>query len=354
METVTFQSRVARDTATTNLWLTEDEARVMKALAETIAGMHRSTEDQDFLDEATVYAHELPRRVRRVVNDFRLHEPRSAILVVSGYPVDDEKIGNTLTHWKNREERTPTIEEEILLILLGSLLGDCIGWATQQDGRIVHDILPIRGLEHEQLGSGSEELLWWHTEDAFHPYRGDYLGMLCLRNPDRVATTFAPLDGLPLGAEDRRFLAAPLYTIRPDESHLKKNISDPNRIEGELETSYSKIEQMNSTPDKIAILYGDPEAPYIRIDPYFMDPVGEPRAQAALDGLIRWIDSRMEDMVLEAGDFCFIDNFQGMHGRKPFKARYDGKDRWLKRINIVRDLRKSRTARPSPENRVIT
>jgi len=34
-----------------------------------------------------------------------------------------------------------------------------------------------------------------------------------------------------------------------------------------------------------------------------------------------------------------------VHGRKPFTARFDGTDRWLKRVCITRDLRKSRDAR---------
>jgi alpha-ketoglutarate-dependent taurine dioxygenase len=57
--------------------------------------------------------------------------------------------------------------------------------------------------------------------------------------------------------------------------------------------------------------------------------------------------------VLEPGDFCFIDNFQAVHGRKPFKARFDGTDRWLRRINVVRDLRKSRDSRLSAAGRVL-
>ncbi len=338
----------------TKLRLTRDEANAMQALAGSIARIHRSTEDPEFLDSATVYAHELPRRLRRTLNEFRLHEPTSALLVVSGYPIDDDRIGDTPAHWKSRGEGTSTREEEILLVLQGALLGDLIGWSTQQDGHTVHDILPIRGMEHEQLGSGSEELLWWHTEDAFHPYRGDYLGMLCLRNPDGIATTFGPLAGLDLEPEQLELLLAPQFTIRPDNSHQKKNISDAGRIDDDLAGSYRRIEEMSAAPDRVAVLHGDPRAPYIRIDPYFMDPVDDPAAQAALDTLIARIEARMEDLVLAAGDFCFIDNFQGVHGRKPFKARYDGKDRWLKRINITRDLRKSRTARPSPSSRVIT
>jgi hypothetical protein len=66
---------------------------------------------------------------------------------------------------------------QILFILYGSLLGDVFGWATQQDGHIVHDVFPIKGNEQAQLGTGSEQTLWWHTEDAFFPYRADYIGL---------------------------------------------------------------------------------------------------------------------------------------------------------------------------------
>jgi alpha-ketoglutarate-dependent taurine dioxygenase len=59
------------------------------------------------------------------------------------------------------------------------------------------------------------------------------------------------------------------------------------------------------------------------------------------------------DVILQPGDIYFIDNFRAVHGRKPFKANYDGNDRWLKRINITRDLRKSRTYRSNPTSRII-
>jgi enduracididine beta-hydroxylase len=57
--------------------------------------------------------------------------------------------------------------------------------------------------------------------------------------------------------------------------------------------------------------------------------------------------------VLEPGDMLFVDNFRAVHGRRPFSARFDGRDRWLKRINVTRDLRKSRRVRGSRESRVI-
>lgn len=338
------------------LSLSDAEVQSIRSLTSELASRFASAEDPVFLREASVYAHEIPRRLRAFLNDFRLAEPDEGLCVIEGYPIDDERIGRTPEHWKLRAPGSPVLAEELLLVLLGSLLGDCIGWATQQDGHIVHDIFPIQGHEGEQLGSGSEQLLWWHTEDAFHPYRGDYLGMMCLRNPDCVATTFAAVHGLErfLTPEQIQLLQEPHYTIRPDESHLTKNKSDLREIEGTLEDSYGRIDLMNETPEKISILYGDRKAPYIRIDPYFMDPIQDnPAAQDALDALVRAIDTILEDQILCQGEICFIDNSRAVHGRKPFRARYDGKDRWMKRINIARDLRKSRPARVAPDARVI-
>jgi Fe(II)/alpha-ketoglutarate-dependent arginine beta-hydroxylase len=339
--------------------LTPEEVVQIKPLLSELADRYESPENQAFLDEADVIAHDLPRRVRSAVRAFRLHEPEDALLVVGGYPIDEEKIGPTPVHWKHHALGNDTREEDMLLVLMGSLLGEPIAWSTQQDGRVVHDILPIKGHEQEQLGSGSEVLLTWHVEDAFHPYRGDYLGMMCLRNPDRVPTTFAPISKVKLTPDQLAVLSSPHFTIRPDESHLPKNRSNGDGAarspdeEAVLQRAYRKIEGMWNAPERIPVLFGDPRSPYVRMDPYFMDPPEDPVARATFDELTRKVDEALEDQVLEPGDFCFIDNFQAVHGRKPFKARYDGRDRWLKRINVVRDLRKSRDSRLSAASRVM-
>src|SRR6185436_2999157 len=216
---------------------------------------------------------------------------------------------------------------------------------------VVHDIVPIKEHESEQLGSGSKEELTWHTEDAFHPFRGDYLGMMCLRNTDQVPTTFATIDTSELDARTLGLLFEPHYTIRPDNSHLSKHRMSP--ADNGLTAAHERIDEMVARPEKIPLFYGSPEAPYFRLDPYFMDPPEDPAAREALEKVIRLVDSRLENLLLEPGEVCFIDNFRAVHGRRPFKPRYDGKDRWLKRINITRDLRRSRTARPSSEARAL-
>jgi Fe(II)/alpha-ketoglutarate-dependent arginine beta-hydroxylase len=337
------------------LIINDQEVASIKQLLAAVAATHGSAEDPDFLMESTLLAHELPRRVRTALNSFRLTEPDSALLVVSGYPVDEAKIGPTPGHWNRPPEaRSPALEEELLFVLACSLLGDCIGWQTQQGGRIVHDVMPIKGMEKEQIGTGSEQTIWWHTEDAFHPLHGDYLAMMCLRNPDRVPTTFASLEQLALDPEDWRTLFEPHYTIQPDNSHRPENSAHPEAAGNGLAQQYAHIEQMRRQPDKIALLSGDPRSPYIRIDPFFMDPVPDnPRAQRAFAALIAALDGRLGDLVLEPGDICFIDNRKAVHGRRAFKPRYDGRDRWFKRTNVTRDLRKSRQARPAATSRII-
>ena len=335
------------------LTLTPGEAAEIRALADDIAARFDSVESPDFLRQVAILAHHLPLRVRQYLCDFRLLEPASALCLISGLPVEEGRIGPTPAHWRGRPVPSPSLAEEAVLMIFGSLLGDAIGWATQQDGYLVHDVCPIPGHEGEQIGTGSEQPIWWHTEDAFHPLRGDYIGLMCLRNPERIATTFASLERLGLSDEDIDRLFEPHYVIRPDESHQAKGRSGNPEVDQRLERSYERIERMKATPERIALLYGDRQSPYIRIDPFFMDPPADPRAQAAFNRLVAAIEQSLTEVCLAPGDVCFVDNCKAVHGRRAFKARYDGSDRWMKRLNISRDLRRSREARLSSESRVI-
>jgi len=334
--------------------VSSNEAAAIQGLLARIVERHSGAEDPSFLKQAPLLAHDLPARLRAELYEFKLAEQPS-VLVLTGYPIEQTKIGRTPDHWRNQDGKSPVFAEEALLVLFGSILGHTIGWSTQQDGRIVHDILPIKEHEDEQLGSGCKQPLWWHTEDAFHPYRGDYICMMCLRNPDGVPTTICSVDDLEIEPRHRDILFQPRFVIRPDESHLPKNRGrQEEEVDGELQEAYQRIGEMNSTPEKLAVLFGHPDSPYLRLDPYFMDRLeGDPEAQEALDALVGEVDRKIQEVSLCPGDFCFIDNFRAVHGRKSFAARFDGNDRWLKRINVVRDLRKSRAARPAADSLVI-
>jgi Fe(II)/alpha-ketoglutarate-dependent arginine beta-hydroxylase len=343
------------------LVLTNQEISDIQLLMKDIVSKYSNVEDLDFIQEASLFAHELPRRIREFIINFKLTEDTPGNAIISGYPIDESKIGLTPSHWKWKSDALCTLEEQILLVLYGSLLGEVFGWSTQQDGYVVHDIFPIKSHENEQLGSGSGQTLWWHNEDAFHPYRADHVIFLCLRNPNGVSTTFGSLDIEKLKAKQIQTLFEPHFYIRPDESHLEKNESDLRRKSREeeagglVELAYEKINKMNSgLNEKISVLFGSPQSPYLRVDPYFMDELkNNKEAQAAFDTLVHIIDESIEPIVLRPGDYCLIDNYRVVHGRNPFKASYDGRDRWLKRVNITSDLRKSRDARATPLSRVI-
>lgn len=333
------------------LILIDPELAQIRGLIDGIVARHASAEAADFLAEANVYAHELPLRLRRFLNAHRTQESTMGAWVLSGYPVEGERIGPTPPHWRGKPEPPPTAREEIFLVLLGSLLGDVFGWFTQQDAHIVHDIIPIAGLEHAQIETGSEELILWHNEDAFHPYRCDYLALMCMRNVEAAATTVTVPDLGRLSARQVEVLREPRFVLMPDDTHLVRN--HPGRRSPVQELAYQRIVRMVEHPEGQALLYGAADASYIRLDPCCMSArEGDGEAQEALDALIATV-STMTEVVLRPGDVLFIDNYRVVHGRKPFTARYDGTDRWLKRIGVTRDLRKSRAARETAASRII-
>jgi Fe(II)/alpha-ketoglutarate-dependent arginine beta-hydroxylase len=311
------------------LELTDEDIREIRPLVKEVASRHRSVERADFLDNARTYAQELPRRLRAFLNTFRLTEP-SGVCVVSGYPVDDAKIGQTPPHWRKKSDGSSTTEEEIFLNLCGALLGDAIAWSHQREGLICQDLVPIEGHENKMIGSGSARELVWHTEDARYSYRGDYIGLMCLRNPDAVPTTFASINDVRLDSDQIEVLFEPRFVFRPDPSH-----------------------PTDSEAEEASVLFGDPRSPYVRFDPYCMDQPETEEARLAMDYLIRAIDENLTGVALRPGECLFIDNYRVVHGRSSFNARFDGTDRWLKRINIARDLRKSRAVREAPASRVM-
>jgi enduracididine beta-hydroxylase len=333
--------------------LTDDDIEDILEIAHELAGRFDSVADAQFLREVGIYCHELPRSLRRQAHDFRLLEP-SSVCLVTGYPVNDERIGSTPEHWFRPGERSTALPEECFFMLCACLLGDPIGWATQQGQKIMHDVLPIRGHEQLQINSASDATIYWHTEDAFHPHRTEYVGLMCLRNPDNVETTYASLDGVKLSAETISALFQRRYVIRPDESHMPDERDWEAGGGGERRLAYEKIRRMYEQPQRVAVLFGDPEDPYMRLDPYFMDrTIEDEEAAAALDELIAALTANLTGVALQPGQILFVDNYKAVHGRQSFKARYDGRDRWLKRLNIARDLRKSRAVRASADSRIL-
>jgi Fe(II)/alpha-ketoglutarate-dependent arginine beta-hydroxylase len=290
----------------------------------------------------------LPVQIREFLVDAKFTEKASAY-VISAPCLVPPNLASTPKHWGVESIPKSSLHFEAALIIFASILGDVFAWRTQQGGTFVHDVLPVKGLEYEQLGAGSLTPLSWHTEDAFHKFRGDYIGLGCLRNPDKVATTLASIDALKLSEYESSILHDSRFMIVPDNSHLPKHNLSVSKDQ------FHQIDLSTISPETTPLLFGDAKRPFLRIDPDFMRTIeGDIEAKSALAHIYEAINEALIDIHLLAGDFLFIDNYRCVHGRRAFQPRFDGTDRWLKRVNLSRSLRFSQAAGYCDAQRVMT
>ncbi|MGW6056055.1 guanitoxin biosynthesis L-enduracididine beta-hydroxylase GntD [Streptomyces sp. NPDC055189] len=292
--------------------------------------------EPDFYDRHWDAGLGLPEGLRKFLEHFRRTEP-SAALVVHGFPVDDAAVGPTPGHWDGIVPNSATLEQEFFLAMCGSALGDPYTFSTLQLGRMVQNLLPIKGDELRQNGHSSECLLEFHTEDGFHPGRCDYLLLFGVRNHDRVPTIVASVRDVRLSERDIDVLRSPRFLIRPDDEHIRQlQTRCPDH------PALARMVQFQAAPPAVPVISGEHERPYLRIDYPFMECVGgDTAAQRALDALMAELERVQQNVVVEQGSLAVVDNYVAVHGRRAFRARLDGSDRWLKRMIVSRDLRKA-------------
>lgn len=324
------------------------DAEQLRALADTLRDGFPDPGTPEFYDRAWPVATDVPYALRRFLEDFRRTEPAAAALI-HGFPVDDEAIGPTPAHWDAAEAAKATAEQELLLALCAMVLGEPFAWETLQSGRMIQNILPIAGDEKRQSGHGSQSLLEFHTEDGFHPRRCDYLLLMGLRNHDRVPTIVSSVRDVELSAQDREVLGQDRFHIVPDSEHIRQlELKDPEH------PALAGMHRMQRSPEPTAVLFGQQASPYLRVDrPFMYCAPGDLAAERALDRLMAELERVQRDVVLGPGSLLVLDNHLAVHGRRAFAARYDGTDRWLKKITASRDLRRG-LAPAGGSGRVIT
>jgi L-asparagine oxygenase len=265
----------------------------------------------------------LPPRLLAAIRAFR-HDPGpGGTLTIANLPIEDESLPPT-PNVPDSAQRAAT-GPAATAVLLGQALGEVIAYRDEKNGALVQDIVPVPSLAASQSNGGSVPLEL-HTENAFHPHRPDYVGLLCLRPApqEQVGTQVAAVrHAFPLiGEEDRIILRAARFVTAAPPSFRSMGQSQPHPI-----------------------LSGSPDDPDVRVD-FHATSALDGRAGLALARLRQALAEVRTDLVQRPGDMVFLDNRIVVHGRVAFTPRYDGHDRWLHRVFVHLDARRSRSCRP--------
>lgn len=271
---------------------------------------------------------ELPKKIYSFLKNFQFSiDDEFRLCLLSNLNIFEETP--TPANIRNSNEFS---QDDFILCSLAFILGEAFGWKEEQNGRIIHDIIPIKEHRDSQESTGSEKEIFWHTDEAFHDYSADYLLLFCIKNPGNVATNYCSINSLDLSDSRFDILFQRRFSFRKVSSHKSKSDNGNEYIK--------------------SVLYGSREKPFIRIDPFFMVANDQESAES-LKLLIKYINSSLKRIILSPGDLLIIDNAMCVHGRNSFVPSFNGSDRWLKRINITRDLYKSQTLNGKFTSRVI-
>lgn len=298
-------------------------APVRQLDAHTVAELRRAAEEllAEFGTSAT--SPRLLARVREVADGFgedlrrqcRPVDTAAGLFVLRGLDVDDAAIGPTPPGWASAGDGGAV--HDLALLLLATVMGNPIAWEGQQDGRFVHNIVPSPGHEGEQTGASSSVLLSPHTEDAFHPGRAHLLMLGCMRNHDHIATTAASVRLTRLTDADVDVLTRPVVPILPDDAYAEAQ-------------GYA-----DQAPPPVPALFATEDGMTLRFDPAYTPLEEADEAYRSAYGRLSEELARVSVAVsLSPGEVLVVDNDLVVHGRVPFRARYDGTDRWLKRASV--------------------
>ena len=134
--------------------LRDDEVAGITEVAQELIAHHDSVESALFAHDCMLASQDLPRSLRALAHRYRQLELPCSVLLLRGMPVDDTRIGPSPAHWDAPWRNPASLLEEAMQCVMTSLLGDMFGWRTQENGRFLRHIVPIRKDHAEQLGGG--------------------------------------------------------------------------------------------------------------------------------------------------------------------------------------------------------
>jgi len=307
--------------------LTNEDRLLMEAAFDELPSINVSSWGDDLITEVELRSRYIPEYLARRLIHFRKSSNDYGMLLIRNLPID-HTLPPTPDDGGISREKTSYMSEYVLLATMLHL-GEPIAYADEKNGALIQNICPVAGKEEAQENCGSA-YLEFHTEDAFHPHKPDFIGLLCLKpDHDHIAATAAAsirqaLTLVPSKMQD--ILRQPLYRIR-------------------LSSSFTSDTNQALFSEWLPVLSGDALEPELSVDFYGMEATTL-AGQLALKELEGALLKVAVEHRLVTGDLMIVDNRVAAHARTAFRPKYDGQDRWLQRLFVVHDFRRSSASRP--------
>ncbi|TDE57790.1 oxygenase [Nonomuraea mesophila] len=286
------------------------------------------------LDDAMTRTHQifarLPLPLLRAVLDFGRHVETPGVMLVSNLPNEPDLPPTPVDGGPCAGK--PTFVAEGVLLGLSGLLGEPVGFVTEKDGRVVHDVIPTATGATTQTSQGSKVFLNFHN-DIVHDTSGRY----DISNPDFLVLNCLRAD---ITAEAETWYADARDVLRVLDPRAVEILRSPLfqlNAPGGYVRMFAGGKEVYSDP--IAILSGPDHAPEIAVAANGVRCVTAEAAEAfdQLQAACRAPEAASV-VRLAPGQALLINNRKGLHARTQFLARYNGQDRWLQRTYIRRSL----------------
>lgn len=210
------------------------------------------------------------------------------------------------------------------MVVFASELGYPISYVDQRAGAIFHDVYPTRANAAKVSSQSHAVGLGMHSEMFFHPQPPDFLILHCLRSdPACVARTgVADLATIEhsLSSVDRNALRKPEFAL------------DLARLHGSYTFGGRTITEEDPRP--CVPVVSSAMATKLRFEPALMTPISDSSA-SALRNAEHAAESTAEYGTMCEGGMLLLDNRRAVHSRSSFAARFDGADRWLRRMMVA-------------------
>ena len=263
------------------------------------------------------------------IHDFATDPNSPAVMLIENLPTDpdlpptpiDDSIVKSNRHFVG----------EAVAYGLGKLIGEPIGYTTEKDGDILHNLIPVKGAEATQSNRGSKTFLNFHNDCVYdksgwyHTYNADFLVLYGHRPDPNLEAETMYIDAKTicalLSTEDLKELRKPQFEMAsPSNFTLLLN----------------KGQTVWSEPGPV--ISGPENTPEISIAANGTRGSTD-RAQEALQALLSICD-RPDHRIsarIKSGQTLLVNNRKGIHARSSFTPTFGPDERWLLRANVRRD-----------------